>query len=316
MQRKKDFVSVVIPCYNHGAYILETLSSALNQTYSNLEVLIVDDGSDDPYTKDVLDAIDHPQVRILHKENGYVSSARNHGIRHSCGEYILTLDADDQFRSDFLEKAIPVLQHNTEVGVVTSYAHEFDDKGIIRSIHPAGGGFNNFLATNNCLASSLFRYQCWEIAGGYNESYTRTIKGFEDWDFWLSITRKGWNIYCIPEYLMKYRNSPNSMSKDFLNEKPKMMKRLVARHEEVYQKHVIDVIYRKELKIQKLNQVKYSNTYKTGDALLKPLRLIRDLVRETGQPSEKPINSYLNKPLAFNIKKRIKAEIYNIKEGN
>ncbi|MEX1014171.1 MAG: glycosyltransferase family A protein, partial [Candidatus Paceibacterota bacterium] len=140
MQREKGFVSVIIPCYNHGAYIRDTLQSILNQTFCDYEVIIVDDGSDDQFTVEVLEEIDHPKVTVLHKENGHVSSARNYGIRHSRGEFILTLDADDQFMPEFLEKAIRVLQENSEIGSVTCYAYKFDHKGNIRKHHKYGGG--------------------------------------------------------------------------------------------------------------------------------------------------------------------------------
>ncbi|MEX0771817.1 MAG: glycosyltransferase family A protein [Balneolales bacterium] len=276
MLRKKDFISVVIPCYNHGAYIQEAVNSVLDQTYNNFEIIIVDDGSNDRNTIKVLDELDDPKVTVLRKKNGYVSSARNHGIRYSLGEYILTLDADDMFAPTFLEKALPVLKEQPEIGVVTSYLRNFNNKGFQKIERTKGGGVENFLTENQCNASALFRYQCWADAGGYNESYNAITKGYEDKDFWLSVARKGWKIYSIPESLFWYRTVPGSMSTNNISNRPEMVRRLVKRHKKAYREHVVDVIYKMELKIQKVNEIKKSRTYKVGRILLSPLILIRD----------------------------------------
>ena len=95
-----ELVSVVIPCYNHGEYINEAIGSIISQKYTNWEIIIVDDGSTDKGTIAVLGKINHPRIKIIHKENGHLSSARNCGFRESKGDYILTLDADDKFHPD------------------------------------------------------------------------------------------------------------------------------------------------------------------------------------------------------------------------
>ncbi|MEX0686710.1 MAG: glycosyltransferase family A protein [Balneolales bacterium] len=283
MNKESDFVSVIIPCYNHGKYILETVKSVLDQTYSNYEIIIVDDGSDDPHTIKVLNVLDHPKVTVLHKENGHVSSARNHGIKHSKGEYILTLDADDKFNPDFMMKAIQVLKGHSDVGVVTCYAKVFDHKGNISYQHKLGGGVKAFLTVNNCLASALFRFRCWEEAGGYNESMK---EGFEDWDFWLSVTSAGWRIHSIPEYLYWYRDTPGSMVKSATVKKPELMRTIAKNHELDFQNNVIDVLYSKELKIQELSEIHNSRTYQIGNAFTKPLKYIRGLFNKGNRQVE------------------------------
>ncbi|MEX0928905.1 MAG: glycosyltransferase family A protein [Balneolales bacterium] len=283
MQRKRGFVSVVIPCFNHGLYLNETLRSVLAQTFGAYEIIVVDDGSDDKSTLNILKDINHPKIEILHKANGHVASARNYGIRRSTGEYILTLDADDQFEPDFLLKAIPILKNSPETGVITCYARMFDHMGNIQPIRPLGGGIENFLATNNCMASALFRYRCWEDAGGYHEPYNASYKGFEDWDFWLSVLESGWRVHSIPEYLLRYRNTRNSLSDQNLTEIPEMMKRLVMRHEELYRLNVADVIYKKELKIRQMRELRNSLTYRVGELLLFPLKFMRDGIRKVSR---------------------------------
>ncbi|MEX0686711.1 MAG: glycosyltransferase family A protein [Balneolales bacterium] len=278
MQRVRNFITVVIPCYNHGAFIYETVNSVWEQTCKNYEIIIVDDGSDDTDTIDILDELArHAKITVLRKENGHVSSARNHGIKFSMGEFILTLDADDYFDPTFLEKAQKILQENAKIGVITCFAHTFDHTGITGSLRPIGGGIENFLTNNNCWASALFRYRCWEDAGGFNETMRR---GYEDWDFWLSVTSSGWVVYSIPEYLYRYRNSLNSMVKQTFNVRPDLIKNLVENHEEIFKTHVVDVIYKKELMIQCLSEIKDTLTYRIGAFILYPIKFIRKGLKE------------------------------------
>lgn len=299
MAREAGFVSVVIPCYNHGAYLQESLQSILGQTFKNYEIIIVDDGSDDPQTLKALDDLDHPKVNVLRKANGHVSSARNHGIKHSNGEYILTLDADDQFMPDFLERATAILQKRSEIGVVTCYAHVYDSLGNTAAHHKTGGTVLNFLAFNNSMASALFRFRCWEDARGFNEEYNGKTKGFEDWDFWLSVTRAGWVIHSIPENLIRYRKTPDSMSAGYADEVPMMKKKLVLRHEEVYRENVADVLYQKEQLICRLkNDVeacKSSITYRLGHTLLFPMKPLWSKLTRGRKSLQKKPNANIQK---------------------
>ena len=97
-------ISVVIPCYNDGKYLPETIERLKQQTFTDYEIIIVNDGSTDKQTLEVLDALSTTGIVVLHKENGRMSSARNHGVRHAKGEYIAALDADDYFHNDFFQK--------------------------------------------------------------------------------------------------------------------------------------------------------------------------------------------------------------------
>lgn len=280
MNRKKDLVSVIIPYYNHGTYVLEAIDSILTQTYRNFEILLVDDGSDDPASLEVLAAIDIPEVTICRKPNGHLSSARNHGIRLSRGEMILTLDADDRFGPTFLEKAVPILQADERLGVVTCHVVRFDsDRGLNDQIwRPKGGGLMNFLVENNCCGNSLFRYACWVDAGGYDEK----LRGFEDWDFWLSVTEKGWQIYTIPEVLFYYRDLPQSLLRSAHLNRAQLMRSLMENHLETYQTHVVHVVSEvlrmkdeeKRALQESLIRAKRSKVNRITDRLLRSFSLI------------------------------------------
>ena len=98
-------ISVVIPCFNDGIYLNETIEKLSLQTYQNIEIIIVNDGSTDKHTFDVLEALStHQNIRVLHKENGRMSSARNYGVKHANGTIIAALDADDYLPQVFLTK--------------------------------------------------------------------------------------------------------------------------------------------------------------------------------------------------------------------
>lgn len=281
MKRIPALVSVIIPCYNHGKFLHEAIKSILNQTYRNFEIIIVDDGSDDKETLDILEKIDIQGVEVFHKRNGDVASARNYGIRRSCGEYILTLDSDDKFAPTFIEKSVDILQKQPKVGMVTSYVLRFGENAIVSGkLECKGGDIKDFLLKNQAVACLMFRFQCWKDAGGYDEE----IQGFEDWEFAISVTKQGWTVYSIPEYLFFYRRVPGSMYKRVLDKRPEIMKYIVMKHAEIFQRHAEDVIYERELQIKQLRQTlevyQDSTTVKIGNLLLKPLRWVNKLVKE------------------------------------
>ena len=105
----KPLISIIIPCYNDAKYIEQSVNSALNQTYSNKEVIVVDDGSN-VETKQILKKLEPKLIKLITQENKGQSTARNVGINAAKGEYILTLDSDDYFEPTFLEKLFPVLR--------------------------------------------------------------------------------------------------------------------------------------------------------------------------------------------------------------
>ena len=103
MSNENIFFSVVIPLYNKEKYIKKTLDSVLNQTYSNFEIIVVDDGSTDK-SCEIIESIKDDRIHLIHKKNGGVSSARNRGIQEAKGEFIAFLDADDEWLPNKLEK--------------------------------------------------------------------------------------------------------------------------------------------------------------------------------------------------------------------
>jgi len=271
-------VSVIIPCYNHGRDIPEAVNSILDQTFQDFEIIIINDGSTNRYTNEILGNSIFPKTTIIDVLHGGVSKARNVGINNSNGEYILTLDADDSFESTYLEKAVSVLDNNDNVGIVTCGISYFGkEKG---SAFPLGGGIENCLVISNACGNSLFRRRCWTIGGGYNENMK---EGFEDWDLWLSITEKGWIVYTIPEVLFNYRR--HSISRDTQANKQRLdlFTKIVANHKETYIKYLDVFVRENEKKYERLfndlELIKRSKSYRLGETIIKPLRLIKNVLK-------------------------------------
>ncbi|MFK7853377.1 MAG: glycosyltransferase family 2 protein [Granulosicoccus sp.] len=120
--------SIVIPTYNRAASVLETLQSCFGQTYSDFEVVIVDDGSSDD-TQSVLASIDDARLTVVHQENAGPAAARNHGMRVAKGDYIAFLDSDDSWYPGFLEAANTMIE---EQGEILIYGQIIVDRGVGR----------------------------------------------------------------------------------------------------------------------------------------------------------------------------------------
>ncbi|PRP66996.1 glycosyltransferase family 2 protein [Nonlabens agnitus] len=269
-------ITAIIPCYNDGAFIMEAVNSLLNQTLSPEKILIVDDGSG-VTTKKVLAAIDHPAIEIIHQANKGVSSARNRGVEQATTEWILTLDADDYYEVDFVEKALDLINKNSNISIITSYYRKFDKSNNVNDIiEPAGGSVRNFLVRNNGVASTLFKKECWKVVNGYDVEFDR---GYEDWDFWISVLSKGYKMHVIPQVLFNYRVKAFSRDQDALRHYDEFLRRkLYHKHRDVYLEHIDDVI----LQLIKTNAsfkktiVKRENSldYRWGKSMLAPLRWI------------------------------------------
>src|SRR5689334_3267009 len=122
-------VSIIITCYNLGAYLEEALDSALNQTYPDFEVLLIDDGSTDSETIVLLERLpQHPRLRVMRTANQGVARARNYAISNTTSDYILPLDADDRIMPTYLAHAVQILDQCSEVGFVGCHYRTFGER--------------------------------------------------------------------------------------------------------------------------------------------------------------------------------------------
>ena len=223
-------VSVIIPCYNLGAYLDEAVVSVLRQTYTDFEIIIVNDGSTDLETVNLLASYDQPNTRIIHTSNQGVSAARNTGIREACGMYILPLDADDKIGPDYLELAVDVLDTRPDVAIVYCERVLFGEREGVDSLPDYN---QRALLFDNCIyPAALFRKADWETVGGYCE---KMIYGWEDWDFWISLSDLNKQVVKISEPLFFYRVRSKSRDHSLqFHQKVAMMSVMVMRHKRLY----------------------------------------------------------------------------------
>jgi len=194
-------VSVIIPCFNDGEFIEETIHSLEAQSYQGFEIIIVDDASTDELTPKILAALSHPRLTVIQlNANSGPAVARNRGIEIAKGNYILPLDADDKIAPGYLEKAKAVLDSRDEIGIVYCEAEFFGDKTGKWELPPYA--FPEILVGNMVFATGMYRREDWEKVGGYRENMRQ---GNEDYDFWLSLIELKRDVYQIPEVLFSYR---------------------------------------------------------------------------------------------------------------
>jgi glycosyltransferase involved in cell wall biosynthesis len=229
-------VSVIIPCYNQGVYLDESVDSVLAQTFQDFEILVVDDGSTDAETINMLKDAAWPNTRVIRTENQGLSAARNNGIREAQGAYILPLDADDKIGKGYLEDAVRILDRHPEIGIVYSEAAYFGVKEGRWDLPEYS--LDKILNHNVIFCTALFRKADWEAIGGYN---VNMVYGWEDWDFWLSLIHRGLKVYRIPKIYFYYRLREASMV-HAMDEEQNFFMRLHAclNHRDLY-RHMADI---------------------------------------------------------------------------
>jgi glycosyltransferase involved in cell wall biosynthesis len=207
-------VSVIVPAYNAMKYLPATLDSILQQTFTNFEVLIINDGSCDNIIEWCTQITDS-RVKLISQRNMGLSSARNTGINHSQGEYIALLDSDDTWAKTKLEKQVKYLESHPSVDLVHSWIELMNENGVstgrILKSFAEGNVWKQLLQQNTiaCL-SVMVRRHCLKTVGGFDEK----LRSLEDWDMWIRIA-KSYEFGVIKEPLAYYRQIPTSMSKNY-----------------------------------------------------------------------------------------------------
>lgn len=275
--KNKSNITVVIPCFNDGNYIMEAINSILSQTLKADKIIIIDDGSNQE-TKAILNTINKKEVEIVFQENQGVSKARNVGISLAKTEYILTLDADDSFEPTFIEKALAILKANTEVAIVGSHVKVIYEDGTQSEIkYPLGGTVNDFLVKNNGIASCLYRKECWKAVSGYDE---KMHNGYEDWEFWISILKEGKRMHIIEEPLFNYRIKKESRDKNAVQFfdfelREYIFKKHKALYLDNFESYSTQLLYSNSKLRKHGNKLKISREFKIGKAILAPLRFFK-----------------------------------------
>jgi glycosyltransferase involved in cell wall biosynthesis len=201
-------VSVIIPCYNQGEFVLEAIASVESCQEKVYEILIINDGSNAPLTQKVLTYLQEKGYLVIEQSNQGLAAARNTGIKKAQGRYILPLDADNKIKPAYITEAIEILDENPAIGVVYGDAELFGEKTGIVEVPEFD--INRLVAGNYIDACAVFRKIVWQDCGGYDSQIPQKL-GYEDWDFWLGVAEKGWQFHHISQVLYEYRFRENSM---------------------------------------------------------------------------------------------------------
>jgi len=206
-------ISVVIPAYNAERTILETIESVQKQTFSDFEVVVIDDGSTDR-TSELVKSIGDERIKVFSYPNGGMCTARNRGVSHATGDFIAPLDSDDLWTADKLELQLAALQKHPDAGVAYSWTSDFIDgqEEISCAYDPVlfeGNILPELLIRNflNSGSNPLIRRKAIESVGEFDPACTLCA----DWDFYLRLALY-WPFVVVPKYQIRYRLSPYSSS--------------------------------------------------------------------------------------------------------
>ncbi|MBZ0168994.1 glycosyl transferase [Candidatus Methylomirabilis lanthanidiphila] len=223
-------VSVIIPCHNIGEFLDECIESVVAQDIADMEIIVVDDGSTDPYTLEVLSRLPETYrgisvVRVAHRNVGL---ARNAGFARSSGDFILFVDADDVLGERFLTTTLDGLRRRQDCGVAFTDVKLF---GQVSGMWYTGPFlFAGELYFDNYLQyCSLIRRRVIEVYGGFD-----AMPGHADWDFWIKLYKNGVRFLKVHDVYAWYRKRENSMLARIRSQRPHLINRLILNHKEVY----------------------------------------------------------------------------------
>ncbi|HUJ12711.1 MAG TPA: glycosyltransferase [Thermoanaerobaculia bacterium] len=203
-------LSVIIPCRDDGEYLIDAVAS-VERNAPAAELIVIDDGSTQPRTREVLAALRDAGHRIIEQPNAGIAAARNSGIAASSGEYFLPLDADNRLLPGFAAEALTLLDANPAAGVVFGDRREFGAHSGDVTVPELD--LPRMLWSNLIDACAVVRRDVWSQAGGYDVAF----HDWEDWDFWLSAAERGWEFVRRPGPAFEYRVRPGSVHHRFLS---------------------------------------------------------------------------------------------------
>jgi glycosyltransferase involved in cell wall biosynthesis len=258
-------VSVIIPVFNSGSLLEETLASVKAQSFKAYEVLIIDNGSDQKKTLSILEK-NKAVYKVFRIEEANVSAARNFGIAQAKGKYILPLDSDDKIAPSFLEKSVKLMRTNPDCQVVRTQVKLFGKKSGL--LHFEDFSYELLLARNQMVITSLFRKEAALAIGGFDKAF---VRAFEDWEFWISLLKNGGKVLTVEEPLFHYRIRKGSRNHSLKDEELSKVRRMIwEKHKALYAQYFVDPKECFEYKM-----ITESLPYKLGKVLTSPFKSLR-----------------------------------------
>jgi len=214
-------ISIIIPTYGRSEMLQRAIKSVLNQTYSHMEIIVVDDNNaDSKYRKEtessLKEYLDNNQIiYIKHEQNAGGCVARNTGIKSAKGDYIGFLDDDDEWLPKFIEKHLEVLSNGADIVYCNFFSVDSSKNGdrvTVLSENKRGDVFNDLLQGWCPSTTSMFlvKKECFETSGYFDES----LQSFQDYDKWLSIARNHKFDYCDEYLMIKYQHGFEQLARN------------------------------------------------------------------------------------------------------
>ena len=218
-------ISVIVPAYNAEETIGETIRSVLNQTLTDFELIVVNDGSQDN-TLEVISRFDDPRLKVFSYPNAGVSATRNRGVTHAVGTYVSFIDADDLWTADKLEAQLQALQKEPEAAVAYSWTDMIDKEGRLMGHGDRvtySGSVHTELLVRFFISSASNALICRKAvieSGGFDEA----LAGAADWDFFLRLARR-FSFVAVPKVGILYRiANSNAMSSNLQRQEEECVK--------------------------------------------------------------------------------------------
>jgi glycosyltransferase involved in cell wall biosynthesis len=257
-------VSIIITSYNYGHYLAEAIESALKQTYPNIEIIVVDDGSTDN-TKNIAQ---HCPVHYFYQTHQGVAIARNNGIKLANGEFFISLDADDKLVPEHIRETVRLMMKDPNIGFVLTGSKIWNEERrteniwIPRKIYHK---YSLFAGWRGALGSALFRRIAFD---SLQYGFDSALPAYEDLDLCFRLLLKGWKTSAILEPLHWYRVHKGSLS-------PK------TSQQRKYAESVIDRKYWFRKPYRRLNGL-YENTLgRTASLIVHPIEYLKGIKKKT-----------------------------------
>lgn len=228
-QKVQPLISIIIPTFNNERVIVESIESALQQSYQNIEVIVVDDGSTDKSATKIANYIkDIPNAKLIQQKNMGPSAARNNGFEHAKGEFLVFLDGDDRLHKEYIAECFKVFRRMPNIALVYSAAELFESGRGIWYVEEYQ--LENLLIDNSIPIYAMIRSAVFEEVGKFDVN----LRYAEDWELWIRILQKYEGVYKIPEVLYYYRKR---REKNSLTDQRDKDKTHDSYYEYIYDKH-------------------------------------------------------------------------------
>lgn len=219
-----SLISVIIPVYNSEKTIRQTIESVLQQTFTDFELIVINDGSKDTSLQ-IVDRIQDPRLKVFSYSNAGVSVSRNRGLSLAAGEFITFLDADDLWTADKLEDQLRALQENPQAAVAYSWTDYIDESS--QFLYPGShttltGNIYEKILVHNFIENGsnvLIRREALNKVGGFDES----LFGPEDWDLLIRLAAH-YDFVAVPKPQVLYRLSAHSISANISRQEKQCLK--------------------------------------------------------------------------------------------